>query len=200
MTSLSDVDLVLADLEDALAALDAAVSSPKLVRQCFSRFVELTQRLTSARRKEASARTGRSWEAKYFDGWNEITSLFKELRNEEQHSRQIYISVHETRYYELFGPGGGRIAYSGTWQLTDQLAANPPDGMKLFDSDPITGARTNIEIPHCAVGYRYLIQARDDKLAARLKAIGKTELHELSGSCMQILRRYHAFYRTHVDA
>jgi hypothetical protein len=43
-----DVVLVYADLRDALADLHDARGSPKRVRRSFSRFVELSQRLTSA--------------------------------------------------------------------------------------------------------------------------------------------------------
>ena len=200
MPTYSDVDLVLADLEDSLAVLNAAVGSPKQVRQSFSRFVELSQRLTSSMRKEASARSYGSWEAKNFSGWNEVTALFKELRNEEQHAQQIYISVHETRFFEPYGNGGGRIAISGTWQLTDQLAANPPNGLKLLDSDPVTGEMTNVEIPHCGISYRYLIQPREEKISAKLHAIGETDIHMLSGQCMSTLREYYKFYRARINA
>ncbi len=200
MPELSDVDLVFADLQDALAELDNAITSPKQVRRCFSRYVELTQRLTSAMRRECKGKTGVDWQAANFKGWTEVTRLFKDLRNEEQHERQIYISVHETRYFELFGPGGGRIATSGTWQLTDQLLEKPPDALKMFDSDPDTGQMTNDEIPHCGVSYRYLLQPREAKLNARLQVIGTADLHALSASCMATLREYHSFYRSSVDA
>jgi hypothetical protein len=194
----SDVDLVLADLEDALIALNDASSSPKLVRQCFSRFVELTQRLTSVMRREFSSIAGGSWKASSFGGWNQTTALFKELRNEEQHAKQIFISVHETRYFELFGPGGGTIAQAGTWQLSDQLAASPPDGVKYYESDPKTGKITNIEIPHCGVNYRYLIQPRDPSLAKMLKTVGSSDIHELSNGCMKTLREYHLHYKNYI--
>ena len=184
MPSLSDVDLIFADLQDALTELEAARSSPKQVRRTFSRFVELTQRLTSAMRREAKSKTGTDWQASQFSGWNKITALFKDLRNEEQHERQIYISVHETRYYEIFGTEGGRVAFSGTWQLTDQLSERPPDGLRLFDSDPETGEMTKTELLHCDISYSYLIQPREDKLAARLRTIGSADLHELSRRCM----------------
>lgn len=200
MPEVSDVDLVFSDLQDALIELNDAITSPKRVRRCFSRFVDLTQRLTSAMRRESKARAGLEWQASRFSGWNEVTGLFKDLRNEDQHERQIYISVHETRYFELFGPSGGRIATSGTWQLTDQLLEKPPDALKMFDSDPKTGEMTNTEIPHCDVAYRYLVQPREAKLATRLQAIGTDDLHEMSGACMSTLSEYHAFFRACIDA
>lgn len=200
MPEVSDVDLVFSDLQDALIELNDAITSPKRVRRCFSRFVDLTQRLTSAMRRESKARAGLEWQASRFSGWNEVTGLFKDLRNEDQHEQQIYISVHETRYFELFGPSGGRIATSGTWQLTDQLLEKPPDALKMFDSDPKTGEMTNTEIPHCDVAYRYLVQPREAKLATRLRAIGTDDLHEMSGACMSTLSEYHAFIRACIDA
>lgn len=200
MPSLCDVDLVFADLQDALTDLEAGRSSPKQVRRAFSRFVELTQRLTSAMRREAKSKAGIDWQASRFGGWNKVTALFKDLRNEEQHERQIYVSVYETRYYEPFGSGNGRIALSGTWQLTDQLSERPPDALRMFDSDPETGETTRNELPHCDISYSYLIQPREDKLAARLRAIGSADLHELSRRCMFTLHEYYYFFRACINA
>ena len=200
MPEVSDVDLVFADLQNALSELNDAITSPKRVRRCFSRFVELTQRLTSAMRKESKSKAGVEWRAVRFSGWNEVTALFKDLRNEEQHERQIYISVRETRSFELFGPGGGTITTSGVWQLTDQLLEKPPDALKMFDSDPETGEMTSDEISHCGVAYQYLLQPREAKLGACLQTIGTEDLHELSQTCMSALSEYHAFFRISVDA
>jgi len=176
----SDLDLVLADLRDAFKALDQARPSPKQVRQTFSRFVELTQRLTAVMRRESKKSAGIKWEASKFAGWSEVTTLFKDLRNEEQHERQIRILVHETRYFEPLGPEGERIGVSGTWDLTDQLAENPPDGLRLLEADPVTGAPTDNHIPHCDVLYRYLIKPSDGALALRLGRIGTADVHDLS--------------------
>lgn len=199
MPPISDVDLVLGDLEDALAELRAASASPKEVRQCLSRFIDLTQRLTAVMRKDWSARFGSAWIAGDFKGWNETTDLFKELRNQEQHEKQIYISVNETRHYEIFGPGGGTIACSGVWELSDQRADSPPDALRMYDSDPETGEKSSIEIIPSSVSYRYLLQAREDAVAAKLKALGTSDVHDLSNACMNVLREYHAFYRTRTD-
>lgn len=195
----SDVDLVLADLEDALQALNNAVSSPKLVRQAFSRFIDLSQRLTSVMRKDWSKRQRGPWKASTFEGWNNTSSLFKELRNQEQHELQVYISIHETRCYEPFGPGGGQIAHFGTWKLTDQSAASPPDWMKLYESDPHTGEMLDVEILPYEVTYQYLIQPRDEVIASLLQDIGTSDLHQLSADCMAILRQYHTFYCSKYD-
>lgn len=173
--------------------------SPKQVRRTFSRFIELTQRLTSVMRRESKAKTGVEWKASEFLGWNEVTSLFKHLRNEEQHERQVRISVNETRYFEPFGEGGGTIAFSGTWELTDQLAEKPPDGLRLMDSDPDTGAPTNNQILHCDISYRYLIQSNDAKLVAWLDSTGTSDVHELSHRCVEVLKSYHAFFRARME-
>jgi hypothetical protein len=151
-------------------------------------------------RREAKSKAGADWQASQFCGWTEVTALFKKLRNEEQHEQQIYVSVHETRYYEPFGPGGGRVALSGTWQLTDQLSERPPDSLRMFDSDPETGEMTSNELPQCGISYSYLIQPREDKLAARLRTIGSSDLHELSRRCMVTLHEYHSFFRACIDA
>ncbi len=194
MPSSPEVDLVFADLQDAYHDLEAAAHSPKQVRRAFSRFVELTQRLTSVMRKEFKGRRGQEWKASEFPDWNEITHLFKELRNEEQHKRPIYISVYETRYYKIFDDDKPHVALSGTWELNDQLMDNPPDGMTFYPADPITGQMSAAERPAVRVEYKFLLQARDEVLRNRLKAIGSANVHELSKHCLGTLNKYHQFY------
>lgn len=186
-------------MQDAFKELSLARSSPKQVRRAFSRSIELTQRLTSVMRRESKAKAGIEWRASEYTGWNDVTALFKDLRNEEQHERQIRVSVHETRYYEPFGSGGGEIAVSGTWELTDQLAEKPPDGLRLVESDPNTGIPTSNQIPHCGISYRYVIQPQDARLVSRLQAIGTADIHELSHRCFTVLEAYHTFFRTRMS-
>lgn len=198
MPTTSEVALVFADLVDAHTDLHEVALSPKQVRRTFSRFVELTQRLTSVMRKEFKSSVSQEWKASEFAGWNETTRLFKHLRNEEQHARQIYISVLETRFYNVFENDDRLLVFSGTWGLTDQLMESPPDGMTFFPVDPVTGQLSACERPAVRVEYQYLIQARDEDLGRRLDAIGTSNVHELSNQCLAVLATYHEFYASKI--
>jgi hypothetical protein len=195
----SDVDIVFADLQDAFKDLGTARPSPKQVRRAFSRFVDLTQRLTSVMRPEAKAKTGLDWVAADFPGWNDVTALFKDLRNEDQHKTQIRVSVRETSYFEPFGAGGGSFAVSGTWVRTDQLAEAPPNGVRMLHSDPDTGRPTNTPIPSSDTAYRYLLESHDPKLVGRLQAIGTADIHELSRKCLTSLEAYYEFFQVRIS-
>lgn len=129
--------VVFADLRDTLVTLNGERESPKNVRRAFSRFVELSQKLTSAMRKDYSCLKSEPWKASAFSGWTPVTELFKYLRNEDQHGDQISISMHERRFYPMptdlplpikVQPGQLWM-FEGTWNLDDQLLDAPPDGI-----------------------------------------------------------------------
>ena len=96
-----DSPLVFADLADAHATLIASRKSPREIRRAFVHFVDLSQKLTSAMRKDFSKLALGNWEASAFQGWTPVTKLLKHLRNEDQHGHQIYISVRERRYFPV---------------------------------------------------------------------------------------------------
>jgi hypothetical protein len=97
MAESSIVAVVFQDLADAYAELSSGSTSPKAVRRSFANFVNLSQQLTSHMRREYSEKKGEAWVASDFDGWNDITDLFKQLRNDDQHDRPISILVDETQ-------------------------------------------------------------------------------------------------------
>jgi hypothetical protein len=200
MPSSPEVDLVFADLQDAYHDLEAAAHSPKQVCRAFSGFVELTQRLMSVMRKEFKARRGQEWKAFEFPDWNETTHLFKDLRNEEQHERLIYISIYETRHYKISNDDKRLFAFSGTRELSDQLMDNPPDGITYYPADPSTGQMSAVERQAVRVEYKFLLQARDETLRHRLQAIGSANVHELSKHCLATLNKYHQSYVAKLDA
>jgi hypothetical protein len=184
---------VFADLRDAFHALEAARGSPKEVRRAFSRFVDLTQRLTSAMRTDFSHVKGRRWEAKSFAGWNKITEFFKWLRNEDQHELPIRISVHERRFYELPGFPDKLFPFEGTWTLADQMTDDHPDGITFYPVDPATGKQLDPVAP-VRVEYQYLIQPHSEAARSRLHEIGTTDVHQLSGACFAVLADYHEYF------
>ena len=101
MTRSTETALVFADLKDAFAALGAARGSPKDVHRAFTRFLELSQKLTAAMRKDASWLGKGKWIASSFPGWTPATEFIKYLRNEDQHGDQVFLSVHERRYFQI---------------------------------------------------------------------------------------------------
>lgn len=194
------VDLVFTDLRDAFADLRSAAHSPKLVRRAFSRFVDLTQRLTNVMRKDYKALTGERWSATDFPGWTETTTVFKQLRNDEQHELPLHVSVEETRYYQV-APGIDQFfVMSGVWALTDQLANNPPEGMALHLGDPQTGAMLPDPLQVSRITYRFLLQPRDDIQKTLIQQLTSTDVIEMSNECMVTLAQYHALYGAKVAA
>jgi hypothetical protein len=183
-----DSSLVFVDLSDAHATLVASVNSPREVRRAFTRFIDLSQKLTSAMRKDFSRLGLGNWEASKFQGWTPVTELLKHLRNEDQHGHQIHISVHERRHFpvpENLPPGFARplsdtFVFEGTWELTDQLLENPPDGIETFEFNPTTGQPTGKPMQLLKLERLYIIQARTEKTRQHLAAAGLIDVHAIS--------------------
>jgi hypothetical protein len=140
MTESSRVAVAFRDLADAYDELSSGSTSPKAVRRSFASFVDQSQKLTSYMRKEYREKKGKEWVPKDFDGWNDVTELFKEIRNDDQHDRPVFIFVNETQYFRIF-EDTPELAMSGTWSfsLDDQLAVTPRDDLTLEPADPETG-------------------------------------------------------------
>src|SRR5215203_2242884 len=141
MTQSSIVSVVYRDLVDVYAELSSGNTSPKAVRRSFASFVDLSQKLTSHMRREYSEMMGEKWVPSSFDGWNDVTELFKQLRNDDQHDRPISILVNETQYFRVSAGSATEVAVSGTWSfsLEVQLAEMPRDDLRLELADPKTG-------------------------------------------------------------
>jgi len=199
----TETALIFADLQDALTDLDAARGSPKNVRRAFSRFIDLTQKLTSAMRKDFSRIKQAKWQASIFTGWTPITDLIKYLRNEDQHEHQIFISVHERRYYQIptnlhlpvsIEPGQLFVT-EGTWNLDDQLLDAPPERMTMYAIEPETSKPTNQEIEPVYIERFYILQARSEKIKSKLQIAGVVDVHALAHSAFSTLSEYYAFFR-----
>jgi hypothetical protein len=200
VVSAEHTSIIFADLRDALQELDAARGSPKEVRRAFSRFADLTQRLTAAMRKDYSELKGEHWRAASFPGWNDVTNFFKWLRNQDQHGVPIRISVHERHFYPLPGRPGEAFPFEGTWTLEDQLADTPPQGAITFNPvDPSTGATLD-PVPPLRIEYQYLVQLSSEALRKRLQTIGTTDMHLLCARCFETLVWYHEYFLAKLGA
>lgn len=195
MSHPTDTSLIFSDLRDALAALEVARGSPKDVRRAFSRYVDLTQRLTSAMRKDFSSLRQEKWAASSFTGWNNITAFFKWLRNEDQHAAPIYISVHERRFYRIFPDQEQLFVFEGTWVLNDQMTEAPPDGITFHPANPVTGSIFEAIVEPVCIEYQYLLQPRTQEAQAQVQLAGTSDVHQLSNACFIVLSKYHEHFK-----
>jgi hypothetical protein len=198
MSELSTVELVFRDLEDALDELLAESISPKQVRRNFVRFLDLTQKLTASMRKEYREKTGETWSASTFTGWNGVTELFKELRNVDQHEYPVFIQVHDREYYSFYADRPG-IMIEGTWSLSleGQLADKPPEGMELRLADPETGEPSQTILP-AKTEYEFRLYPRTKKVEDLLTRISDSDVRSLSEKCFGVLLDYYRHYQSQV--
>ncbi|MCB1949976.1 MAG: hypothetical protein H6940_11825 [Burkholderiales bacterium] len=207
MSHSTEAALVFADLKDAFDALNDARTSPKDVRRAFSRFIELSQKLTSAMRRDASRLEKGKWAASSFTGWTPVTELMKYLRNEDQHRDQIFLSVHERRHFPIptnLPPGfnvepGRTFVFEGTWVLSDQLLDAPPEGITTHEIDPLTGKPTGREMELLKIERYYILQARSEEAKEKIKAAGTVDVHRLAASAFSTLAKYFEFFCAQTD-
>jgi hypothetical protein len=195
-----DSKLVYVDLLDAHRELEYARDSPMNVRRCFSRYVDLTQRLTAAMRTDFSRKKERKWVAADFIGWTDDTAFLKWLRNEEQHASQIYVSVLERRFYKVASTSDQLLVFEGVWELTDQLTDKIPTGLAMKKADPVTGQMSEVVIQPVRVEYEYLLQPRTQEAIKRLQKLGNSDIHQLAHRSLAVLTDYYAFFRQLADS
>jgi hypothetical protein len=207
MANSTEAAIVFIDLKDAFTALEASCVSPKNVRRAFSRFIELSQKLTAAMRRDTSRLGKGEWVASSFHGWTPVTELVKFLRNEDQHGDQVFLSVHERRHFLVptnFPSGfnvepGRTFVFEGTWQLNDQLLEAPPEGITTHEVDPRTGQPTGLEMELLKIERFYILQARSEKAKKRIAAAGTKDVHELASAAFSTLTNYFQFFCEQID-
>lgn len=194
MSTEDDTALTFSDLLDSLDELEKARGSPKRVRRAFTRFVDLSQRLTASMRTDYSRVASRPWEASAFPGWTEDTSFLKWLRNEDQHARPIYVQVLERQHFKVFDSTNS-LVLEVTWDLQDQMSDDVPRGLQLLASERGSQGSKDFALPIERVEYQYLLKSRSDVAKARMDTLISADLHELALRSMNVLREYHEFYR-----
>lgn len=194
----SDVETAFRDLTAAWEDLSAASDSPVQVRRTFVRFVGITQQITGLMRVEFQRVTGESWHAREFTGWTPVTDLFKLLRNTDEHEALVQILIHEavTARSDL----GALVTLQGTWELHDQVADKPPEGLTLVREDPATGGPSNDELPVVRRTYRFLLHGRTEEIQQALVKAGTEDVHLLAQSCYSTMSGYFQYYRTRLKA
>ena len=199
MTHQSDVEMLYADLAASVDELNDARPSPVRVRRAFARFIGLTQQLTAAMRREFAAKTGQLWSASDFSGWNAVSRFFKALRNIDQHDSPVLILVRERQTIQAMAGSAASLTLEGTWELHDQLADTPPEGLVLLRGDPVTGEPTDEVIPPTSRERDFLLHARTEELGRLLNAAGSADVHELSAVCLNTLTAYVNYYRARIS-
>jgi hypothetical protein len=196
----SIVAVVFRDLADTLDELSSGSASPVAVRRNFGTFVELTQKLTSYMRIEYSEKKGQTWVASDFDGWNEVTELFKEIRNVDQHEHPIFILINATHYLRIF-EDAPELVVSGPWALSfdDQHLDTPRDDIIFELGDARTGQPSGQRIAATRVEYEFHLYPSSKKVEALLTKIGDRNVRTLSEKCFEVLSDYYRYYESQVQ-
>jgi hypothetical protein len=201
----SDVDLVYFDLRDSLRALEDARASPKEVRRALSRFMELSQRLTSAMRKDFSKRTGAKWNASLFAEWSPATELLKYLRNEDQHGEQVFITVLDRHFYripddvEVRGFPAREFTVESRWHMTDQMLDRPPAGMELrLGNSPTDRDSGEVLLPERTESV-YVFYPQSGAQVRRIAKAGLSDVHEFAKESFATLTKYYSHYSDELE-
>jgi hypothetical protein len=193
----SDTEIVFKDLSDAFDELKNERETPIKVRRNFKNFILLSQQLTEIMRPEYKKLTSEKWEAKNFKGWNEITNLFKKLRNSDTHNYPVLIDVNETQHYFSHGQS---LGVNFTWDPSDPLSKNVPDGVVALEADPKTGRAIYKKVTKpCTRSFKFVIAPRTKDIDNALQRAGTNDVHELSEKCFKTLQSYYVYYNECVE-
>ena len=129
--------------------------------------------------------------------WNDVTELFKQLRNDDQHDRPVSILVDETQYVRVSAEDATEIVLSGTWSfsLEDQLADTPRDDLHWELADPKTGRPSGRFVLLTRKEYEFHLCPSSQKAEALLTKIGDPNVRTLSENCFAVLTDYCRFYK-----
>ena len=88
----SKTELVYIDLHNLYEYKNENRRNPRLFRLAFESYILKSQQLTEAMRSEYRQRTGLTWEASKFEGWNAFTNALKKIRNAAIHGYPIVLN------------------------------------------------------------------------------------------------------------
>jgi hypothetical protein len=201
-----DTEIVFRDLKEANKKLQLQTKNPNAVRQRFSEFVTLSQKLTEVMRKEYSALTLQKWEPKIFSGWTSITTLFKELRNADYHQNPIRIimhQIHESRGVESSIDKEGNIINTPV-QLDIKVVYSPEAGLKKKLPNPCsynvidTNGQQSEPIPILAVRFEFHLEGRTPAIENILNSLETRDIHILAKQGYATFSNYYEFYKIHL--
>lgn len=85
MSRRNKTEIIFSDLFKSYLEINNNRRKPRIFRLAFEVYVTKSQQLTETMRKEFSERTGSTWQASKFNGWNEFTGILKKIRNSIMH-------------------------------------------------------------------------------------------------------------------
>lgn len=191
--SISSVEIAINDITRTLAELRSCKDSPVDVRRNFSTFINLSQAITSYMRRDYLNNTSSKWEAKEFYGWNDVTELFKELRNVQEHEDSIILRIDYTWFHDL--QIGGQIVemeMGGYWEWDNPLDDTFSEELKVYDRPPEEEGAKEIKPKRIEVAYH--LNNMNSKICRLIESIGFSDIHKLSESCHDTLVNYVQFY------
>jgi len=195
---ISDVDMVFRDLTDSFNELLANKDSPRIVRKKFTEFVIYSIKLTSIMRKEYKKNTGKNWNAKEFPDWDDISDLFYELRNTDQHEIPIRVRIRDTfsfntdRIFLTSGEIGKEIVFEGDWDLENPSSDKIPKPITIYLGEPDDPSTEIIEATRRNI--TYCLVPSPKKIEDMLEIIGNNDIFFLVGEYYQKLTNYFEFY------
>lgn len=197
-----DSDVVFGDLTHAYQELEAERTSPVAVRRLFTRFVTLSQQLTDVMRVEFKRLTGGEWEARYFNGWNQTSRLFKTLRNLDLHAAPLKIDVkrmwcfpvsqfnseaHPRQHLYLAEAQGSEQAGPFDSAISDEFNM-------WFTPDYGPRKGETIKLQHAACELTFILVPPNQAVAAAVRHARSDDLHLLARRYFATLTFYKRFY------
>lgn len=89
MSDTSKPELVYGDLRQLYRDINENRRNPRLFRLIFETYIFKSQQLTEAMRSDFHQKTGLTWAASKFEGWNGYSSALKKIRNAALHGCPI---------------------------------------------------------------------------------------------------------------
>jgi hypothetical protein len=190
-----DTTIILTDLEH-VAQQVLSEKSPAEARRRFAQFVGLTQKFTAAMRTEFRALTGQTWHAGEFGGWNATTSLFKALRNTDEHEKLVALETSHIRRIPMTAlvgnsPANLYLELQYEQELLSQLATDAPNTMTI-ERPAASGELTTLPWTHRE--HTFLLVGRTTKITKAIERAGTRDINELTATALETLRQYHEFY------
>jgi hypothetical protein len=203
-----DTEIVFRDLTRANKKLRHQRKNPDAVRRRFTEFVALSQKLTATTSKEFKSLTGHKWEAEEFAGWNNVTKLFRELRNTDVHELPIRIIITQVQEFDGYwvkeDSSGNKTVIPDTYEV--RMVFNPEAGLKKglpnpFGVAPIDQSGAAAEMmPPDDIHFEFDVEGRTPKVEALIEKAGTRNVHSLAASCYAVLSEYYRFYQTQLSA
>jgi len=196
---ITDVDMVFSDFTDTYSELLASKDSPRKVRKHFTDFVTYSQKLTSIMRKEYKKTTGKKWSAQDFPQWDNISELFSELRNTDQHQIPIRVKIRDSfsfdtdKIFLTSGETGKDIIWEYDWDLVNPSSDEIPQPMTLIIGEPDNPSTVTIDATRRSFSYSLIPST--EEIEDMIKNIGYNDVFLLTEAHYRTIKSYFEYYK-----